>query len=113
MNPAKLNKRITLQRKVTGEDESGYPTPGAGEWEDVITISAARIPLRGREFFAAAAAQAENTVRFEIRYRKGITADMRLICEGRIYNLSAPPLDDVYGDRTETHLMTTEVLQNG
>ncbi|MBD7967763.1 phage head closure protein [Paenibacillus gallinarum] len=112
MNPAKLNKRITLQKKVTGEDNSGYPTPGAGEWEEVISIYASRKPIRGREFFAAAAAQAENTVRFEIRYRSGITPDMRLVCEGRIYNITAV-LDDVYGDRTETHLMTTEVLQNG
>lgn len=111
MNPAKLNKRITLQKRASGEDESGYPT-SPDSYIDHISLYAARKPLRGREFFAAAAVQAENTVRFEIRYRPGITSDMRLICEGRTYNIDSV-LDDVYGDRTETHLMTTEALQNG
>lgn len=108
----KLNRRITIQRRSRIEDEAGYPIPGAKEWEDVITLWASREPLRGREFFAAAAVQQENTVRFRIRYREGITADMRVVCAGRIYYIYAV-LDDPHGDRTETHLMTTEELQNG
>lgn len=116
-----LNRRITIQRKVRTEDEAGYPIPGAKEWEDLCTLWAAREPLRGREFFAAAAVQQENTTRFRIRFREGITADMRLINgevnvngqeKERVYNIYAV-LDDPHGDRTETHLMTTEELQNG
>lgn len=110
----KLNRRITIQRKVRTEDDAGYPIPGAKEWEDVVTLWAAREPLSGREFFAAAAVQQENTVRYKIRFRTEITPDMRLIDhrDNCIYNIYAV-LDDVKGDRTESHLMTTEELKNG
>ena len=64
-------------------------------------------PIQGREFFAAAAAQAENTVRYKMRYTKDIKSDMRLVDDGRIYDITAV-LDDVYGDRTETHVMAVE-----
>lgn len=111
-----LNRRITIQRKGRTTDDAGYPIPGAKEWEDVCTIWAFREPLRGREFFAAAAAQAETTVRYKIRYRLGIKSDMRIIDEkkvvdgeekARIYKIDTV-LDDVFDDRTETHLMAFE-----
>lgn len=108
MNPAKLNKRITIQKKGRTEDDAGYPIPNPKEWEDVVTIWAAREPLKGREFFAAAATQYENTVRWKIRYREDIKPGMRVVHKGRFYPIYAVP-DDVKGDRTETHLMTTEV----
>lgn len=106
-----LDRRVTVQKKATITDPEGIPVEG---WADVVTIWAARRTLRGREYFAAAAVNAENTVRFEIRYRTGILADMRLIDlkDNRTYNIHAV-LDDVQGDRTETHLMTTEELRNG
>ncbi|MGF6356766.1 SPP1 family predicted phage head-tail adaptor [Paenibacillus sp. 4624] len=115
MNPAKLNRRILLQRKSNGtEDDSGYPTDPAETWEDVMTLYASREPLRGREFFTAAAANAELTLRYKIRYRDGITPDMRFkdLNNGRICNITAV-LDDPYGDRTETHLMALEEHMNG
>lgn len=114
MNPAKLNRRILLQKKSNGEeDESGYPTSPDDEWEDVMTVYASREPLRGREFFAAAAANAELTLRYKIRYREGITPDMRFkdLNNERICNITAV-LDDPYGDRTETHLMALEERTN-
>jgi len=114
MNIGKLRQRITIQRKSRDEDDSGYPIPkpDTEEWEDVATVWAAREPLRGREFFAAAAVQYEKTVRFRIRYRKGIKPGMRVLCDGVAYEIYAV-LDDVHGDRTETHLMTTEVGNSG
>ncbi|MFU1798206.1 phage head closure protein [Paenibacillus azoreducens] len=112
-----LNRRITIQRKVRDEDDAGYPIPSDKEWEDVITLWANREPLRGREFFAAAAAQSESTVRYRIWYRSGITADMRFLDgktvingeeHDRIYEI-VTVLDDVFDDRTETHIMASEV----
>ncbi|WP_339273628.1 phage head closure protein [Paenibacillus sp. FSL W8-0426] len=114
MNPAKLNRRILLQRKSEAdEDDSGYPVNPGNEWEDVMTLYASREPLRGREFFAAAAANAELTLRYKIRYRDGITPDMRFIDlnNGRTCNITAV-LDDPFGDRTETHLMVLEDFTN-
>lgn len=106
---SKLNHRITIQQKGRTEDDAGYPIPNPQEWEDVMTIWAGRRPLRGREYFAASAVQKENTVLFTIRYRKGISPYMRIVCDGRIYDIYAV-LDDVNDDRTESHLLTTEVV---
>lgn len=105
-----LNRRITFQRKVRTEDDAGYPIPGASEWENGDTVWANREPLRGREFFAASAAQSEVTVRYKIWYKQGITADMRLVDlrDDRIYEI-VTPLDDPFDDRTETHLLVKEV----
>lgn len=96
-------------------DDAGFPIKDPKEWEDVFEkpLWANREPIRGREFFAAAAAQSEKIVRYKIRYREGITSDMRLVDlrDNRTYELTAV-LDDVYNDRTETHLMALE-LSNG
>ncbi|SDD27078.1 phage head-tail adaptor, putative, SPP1 family [Paenibacillus sp. UNCCL117] len=109
-NPSKYDRRIKIQRQDGHTtDNEGIFTPN---WVDIISLWAARRPLRGREFFAAAAVNAENTVRYEIRCRQGIAEDMRLIDSGRIYNIMAV-LDDPKGDGTETHLMTQEALKNG
>ncbi|OAB48462.1 phage head closure protein [Paenibacillus antarcticus] len=109
LNAGKLNRRITIQKKGLSEDAAGYPITNP-PWEEVATVWASREPLRGREFFEAAAAQAEKTVRYKIRYRAGITSDMRLLDlkDNRIYEITVP-LDDVFDDRTETHLMAIEV----
>lgn len=108
-NSGKRNKRITIQKKGRTEDDAGYPIPDPNDWEDVCTIWAEREPLKGREFFAAAATQYEKTVRWRIRYREDIKEGMRVVYKERFYPIYAVP-DDVSGDRTETHLMTTEVV---
>lgn len=108
LNTGKLNRRITIQKKGPSEDESGYPIPNP-PWIDIMTVWASREPLRGREYFAAAAVQAETTVRYKIRYREGIKSYMRLIDlkDNRIYELDSV-IDDPFNDRTETHLMAIE-----
>jgi len=112
LNAGELNRRITIRKKGRTEDEAGYPIPNPPP-EDVCTIWASRKPLRGRELFAADAAQSEITVRYRIRYRDGITSDMWLYDhrDKREYKIIVP-LDDVYNDRTETHLMVSE-MSNG
>ncbi|MCY9579557.1 phage head closure protein [Paenibacillus alvei] len=106
LNTGRLNRRIVIQEKGGSKDAAGYPIPNQ-PWEDVTTVWASRETLRGREFFAAAAAQHEKTIRFKIRYREDIKAGMRIIEKGRIYEIYAA-LDDPKGDRSESHLMTTE-----
>ncbi|MNW39623.1 Phage head-tail joining protein [compost metagenome] len=105
-----LNRRITFQHKQRTEDDAGYPIPGADGWENGDAVWANREPLRGTEFFAASSAQSEITVRYKIWYKQGITADMRLVDlrDNRVYEI-VTPLDDPFDDRTETHLLVTEV----
>lgn len=109
VNPGKLNKRITLQRSITDKDASGRPVK---RWVDVATVWAAVRPLRGREYHAAAANNAEGTKRVEIRYRKGITTDMRVLYGGRILEINSPPIDPDEQHK-ELHLMCREWMPGG
>lgn len=73
MNPGELDKRITLQRKITTTNENGFEVE---TWEDIKTVWAKVSNLHGREYFEAAAVQAENTVKFTISYLEGIGPSM-------------------------------------
>lgn len=108
MKPGKLRHRITLQSKVTVKDPEGIVTE---TWTDVATVWAAVEPIRGREYFQAAAVNAENTVRFRIRYRSGITPVMRVVYNGRTFNVqSVIDVDERY---REIQLMCQEVVAGG
>ena len=91
VNPGTLRHRILiLQKDATTTDTDGYPTK---TWEPLFSAWAKVEPLAGREYFQAAAAQAQHQVRFTIRYRRGITADMRLRWDSQDYEIKGPPID--------------------
>ena len=110
IKPSELNRKITIQQVTNSVDAEGIFTES---WVDFAVLRANRKPLSGREYFEAAAINAEKTVKYRIRYRKGILPNMRLIdaLDGKTYNIVAV-LDDYYGDRTQTHLMC-EVTEDG
>lgn len=106
-----LNRRITIQHFTTVDiDPEGIVTK---EWAPLVTVWAKRTPVNGRDYFQAAADNAEKTVKYVIRYRKDIKANMRIQdhSDGLIYDIKTP-LDDYYGDRTQTHLMV-ELIEDG
>lgn len=110
-NPRKYDRRITIQHFTTvGVDDEGITTK---DWVPIVTLWAKRRPLtsRWREFFQNAGMNAEKMAQFEFRYREGITENMRLVNNGRTYDIKAV-LDDVHGDKTETWIMALE-LNNG
>lgn len=86
MNPGDLRHRITLQRLTTTTNENGFEIE---EWIDVKTVWAGVSNLYGREYFEAAAVQAENTVKFIIRYTKDIDTSMKIIFRGKQYNITS------------------------
>lgn len=110
LKPNELNRKITIQQAENTVDPEGIPVES---WSDVMTIWSNRKPLSGREYFEAAAINAEKTVKYRTRYRRGIYPNMRLVdhLDGRIYKIVAV-LDDYYGDRTQTHLMV-ELVEDG
>ena len=70
------------------------------------------ISTSGREFFAQQQVQSEATTRIWIRYRTGITADMRAVLGSRVFSLVAPPID--WRDRHEfLQLMCSEGVLDG
>ena len=86
MQAGRLRHRVQIQKK--GEYDGGWGSP-LPEWSDWAQVWASVEPLRGQEFIAAQAAQSSTTVRVRMRYLPGITTEMRLVFEGRFYNIQA------------------------
>jgi SPP1 family predicted phage head-tail adaptor len=85
LDPGELRHRITIQRPIEQQD------PVTGElttnWVAVATnIAAAIKPSSVREFVAAQAMQSQVTARIVIRYRAGLTAQMRILHGARVFN---------------------------
>lgn len=96
-----LNQRIRIDQRVKSENARGEITY---TWAPLITVYAQAVPLRGRDFFAAAQTQSEITTRFRIRYRTGIDPTMRICWKGALYQIKAPPME-VNGGREWIDLM--------
>lgn len=81
-----LKHRITLQISETVVNENGFETE---TWVDFKDLWAKAENLHGREYFEAAAVQAENTVKFTIRYTDEIDAAMRILFKGKQYSITS------------------------
>ena len=85
LGAAEFDQRVTLQRRVMVEDAAGQEviswTPVASMWAQVQA-------LRGREFFAAAQVQQEQTLKVRIRYLAGLDVTMRLIWQDRPHDIT-------------------------
>jgi SPP1 family predicted phage head-tail adaptor len=103
-----LRHRITLQKLTTSVNESGFEVE---TWEDYKTVWAAASNLHGREYFAAAAVQAENTVKFIIRYLPNIDTSMRILFQGRQYNIIA--IDNIKYQNRFMEIKALEVEASG
>lgn len=108
MNPGELDKRITFQRLTTTINENGFEVETL---EDFKTVWAAVTNLHGREYFEAAAVQAENTVKFTIRYLEGINPSMKILFEGRQYNITS--IDNIKYKNRFIEIKAQEVDQSG
>lgn len=107
MNPGKLRHRVAILQKQTTIDPDGYPIE---TWVAAATVWASVEPIAGREYFQAAAVQAQHQVRFTMRYRNDITPDMRLQYDGQDYEIKA--ILDLGGRRTWLQVMG-EVITGG
>ena len=105
MKAGDLDQRVTVERLQGGFDELGQPLPDT--WAPLFTCWAAVEPLVGREYLAAQAAQSEVTARVTMRYRRGITAQDRVIHNGTIYGIES--LVDVRSGHRELVLMCKAV----
>ena len=86
MRTGKLRHLVSLQRNVPSQDMA----TGAmvDNWIEVARLWASIEPMSAREFVAAHAVQSEVTTRITIRFRAGITAAMRIVYRGSIYNIA-------------------------
>lgn len=98
-NRGKLRHKVRLEELQALTDTSGdvIQDPSTGEvsraWVLVSEPWAAIEPMSGREFIAAAAVQSKVTTRITISYRPGLSAGMRVVHNGKIYNIEATLTD--------------------
>lgn len=87
MSRGQRNHRITIQRQIDDKDNWGTPLPLA--WEDVVVVWADVVHQSGLSAIRAGAET--STVRASIRigWRTGITAGMRVLYAGQVYDIEA------------------------
>lgn len=86
MEIGNLRHRVIFQKRIIGTDPEGYPID---TWVDIRTVWASVSNLSGREFYAAAAVQAENTVKFTVRYVPDVDTSVKILFRGNQYNITA------------------------
>ncbi|APM39854.1 phage head closure protein [Clostridium kluyveri] len=108
MRTEELRHKITLQKLTTSTNENGFEEE---VWEDYLAVWASVSNLYGREYFGAAAVQAEKTVKFAIRYLAGISSDMRILFEGIKYNITS--IDNIKYRNRYMEIKALEVESSG
>jgi SPP1 family predicted phage head-tail adaptor len=110
MRIGKLRHRVTLEAPGQTQDpNTGEMTPG---WQPVATVWASVEPLSARDFIAAQASQSEITARIVMRYREGITPEMRAVHRGRPYKIHGV-LPDAGSGRHYLTLPVSEGVSDG
>lgn len=110
MRAGKLRHRITLQGPGEVQDpDSGEMLAG---WTDIATVYGSVEPLSSREFIAAQAGQSQIVARVTIRYRSGLTSDMRIVHRGTVYNV-AGALPDAKSGREYLTIPVTAGVNDG
>lgn len=89
-----LRHSVTLQRPVVVSSPYGERETS---WQDVATVRADFHPLSAREFVAAQQLQAQVSARVVIRYRDDVDATMRLVHNGKPYDIAGVLPDPVSG----------------
>lgn len=100
MKAGRLDQRITIERFERTQDTSGEPIY---TWVPFMDTWAAVEPLTGREYIAADAGVSESTVRVRLRYRPGVTPEMRVSHGDVVYEITH--VADVRSQGRELQLM--------
>ena len=99
----KLDRLATLQTVTQGTSPSGAPTEVVANY---ATIWVGKEDVTARERFRANQELGEETTVFRARWRSDVTSEMRLVVDGKTYDL-APPIE--VGRREEMQLIGTVV----
>ena len=105
MEISHLRHRITIQKMLPKTNPNGFTEV---TWEDFKMVWAAVSNLQGREYFAAAVVQAENMVKFLIRYVAGIDTTMRILFRGKYYEITA--IDNLKYENKYLEIKAQEVM---
>ena len=90
VDPARFDRRITIQRKTTTQNDLGEKVE---TWSDLVTVLAARRDVSDSERIAAAEVSATITTRFQIRWSTNVQdvnpGGHRILFGDRLYDIAA------------------------
>lgn len=89
MQAGTLRHRITIQRKVAGSPQQNAVGEPDVTWTDYIITSASVDPITGNEPFIAQEHLSRVTSKIRMRYRAGVTSDMRVSFNSNVYDIKA------------------------
>ena len=83
----KLDRKAEILEPTVTRDEDGGPTT---TFTVIKSLWCNRMDRSSRETRIFSALRSETTAIFTFRFFKGLTADHRIRCEGKIYNVQPP-----------------------
>ena len=87
LNAGKLNQRIALQTPTIGKGTSGGVVKGWAEVAGNLPAAVRHLSGNERQASSAGGQVAEARTEITIRYRAGVTAQMRVLYQGAAYNI--------------------------
>ena len=109
MQAGLLRDRVTIQVRSMADDAAGEPML---TWTDFAAGIHANVnDMTGKEYLAAQAVTNAVNTTIVIRYREGITAAMRALSRGVIYNIQA--VIEPENKHREMHLICQRNVSNG
>lgn len=109
LSAGKLRHVIKIQRPVSIQNADGSMSE---TWEDLYKLYAAIEPLSAKEFLAASTTEHKVTCRIIIRYKDGLTTNMRILHGNKLYNIEGLQTDIDSGIEYITIPCSTGVLTN-
>jgi phage head-tail adaptor, putative, SPP1 family len=96
-NPGKYRHRVTIEQQVETRDDMGGVVV---TWQPfAVGVPAEVLTGPGRELIAADQQQADIAARINLRYTPWLTAKMRILWDGRVFNIVGEPDLDPTGRR--------------
>lgn len=86
MKIGRLRHRIVIEESIDGRDSFGAET---SEWSPFAKVWADVSPVSGREFIAFKQINAEISTKVTIRYHAGVTTEMRILFDNRIFEITS------------------------
>lgn len=105
MEIGNMKHKIIIQRPTVTQNENGYDVT---TFVDYKTSWAAVNNLFGDEYFIAMQSQAQNTIKFLIRYIADIDTTMRIIFKQKIYNITF--IDNIRYGNSYMEIRAIEVI---
>jgi SPP1 family predicted phage head-tail adaptor len=105
-NTGQFRHRITFLKAITVTDEIGQEET---EWIEFKKAWAMIKTVKGSEYVAAGAERATIIYRFIIHYTQGITSKMKIVYQGRTFDIIEPPINDDELNKTLTILAKERV----